>query len=72
MAVDEDQRAGIEQDGPAACRVRDVNIPQVDGVAGQLAEIVDDDAARFLIGVDEDPHALVDGELLVAVSALRS
>ncbi len=72
MAVDEHQRAGIQENGPAACRVGDVNIPQVDRVAGQLAEIVNDDAARLLIGVDEDPHALVDGEFLVAVSALRS
>lgn len=72
MAVDENQCAGVQQDGPASCRIRDVDVPEVDGMAGQFAEVLDDDAARLVVSVDKDPDALIDGDGIVAVSALRS
>ncbi len=44
--------------------------PDIDGMAGQVPEILDDDATYLVVGVDIDTDALIDGDLLVAVSAL--
>lgn len=41
-------------------------------MAGQFAEILDDDPTRLVVGVDKHPDALIDGDGLVTVSALLS
>lgn len=70
MAVDEDQGARVGENRPTSRGVRDVHVPDIDGMAGQVPEILDDDATYLVVGVDIDTDALIDGDLLVAVSTL--
>ena len=39
-------------------------------MAGQVAEILDDDSTHLVVGVDVDTDALIDGDRFLAVSAL--
>lgn len=70
MTVDENQSSGVGENRPAPRGIRDVYVPDIDGMAGQVPEILDDDATYLVVGVDIDTDALIDGDLLVAVSAL--
>lgn len=73
MTVDEkNQSSGVGENRPAPRGIRDVDVPpDIDGMAGQVPpEILDDDATYLVVGVDIDTDALIDGDLLVAVSAL--
>jgi hypothetical protein len=47
-----------------------VDIPDIDGMTRKVAEILDDDTAHLVVGVDVDPDALIDGDRLLALSAL--
>jgi len=70
VTVDEDQSPGVGENCPAPRRIRDVHVPDINGMTGQVAEILDDDATHLVVGVDIDTDALIDGDLLVAVSTL--
>jgi hypothetical protein len=50
LGVGENQAAGIEEHRPPSRRVGEVVTSEVDGLRSDLAEILDDDAAVFVVG----------------------
>jgi hypothetical protein len=47
-----------------------VHVPDIDGMARQVTEILDNDTAHLVVGVDIDTDPFIDGDCFVAVRTL--
>jgi hypothetical protein len=58
VGVDEHQSAGVQLDRPPSGRVSDAVPADLDGMSGQLTEILDDHPATLSVGarIDADTH----------------
>ena len=61
--VGENERAAVQQDGPAACRVDNMVLTDIDRIARMIAVVLDDHPTHVfgVATVDANPH--VNGEL---------